>query len=1192
MKTSITQSKSEILRSETEKLLTISDKNLKQLRSIFQNAPAAIAIFNGSEHRFIMANLKYQIQNNRLENDLLGKTYHEVFPELNGTGAYELLNKVFQTGETFVGSEYSAIINSQNNGIPQLCYFNFSLEALKNESDEIYGVMIMVLDITEQVLSRKKIEENELEIRNIKEHLELSIKAGKIGVWNWDVEKNILNWNDEQKEMYGIENLEELNNLEQFQSFVIPEDWERIILNIQGENIKLNQEYDFRIKRKNDGEIRWIKSKSKVLLDEIGKIKFISGVNIDITEQEKARNKIEESKTYYHTLTDNTPVMIWMTRSDGYCTYLNKQWYNYTAQTKETGLGYGWLSAVHPDDLIYAEINFNNATQEQTSFTFDYRLKNKEGEYRWHKDSGYPQFDKQGNFEGLIGSVTDIHESVVNKKKIEESEQRFQAAVAAVQGVIWTNNAKGEMEGEQMGWGALSGQNYDEYQGYGWANVVHPDDVQGTITAWNEAVLACKHFVYEHRVKLKNEKWGHFSVKAIPILNEDGTIREWVGVHTDITEQKNVLQKIEETEYKYHNLIYTSPYMIAILKGKDMIVEIANNSFIETWGKGNDVIGKSFYDVLPEVVDQGFDELLLNVFESGESYNAYETPITLLSNGNQKLMYFNFTYQPHRNLNDKIIGVGVLANDVTTQVQDKMKIIESEERFRLLADNLPLSVFVVEPNNESSVTYLNKHWLEYTKQTFEEAIGTGWNDIVHPDDTQLIMDVFVYAFANRIPYSTPNIRIKRHDGVYRWFTFHGNPRFLNNGEFVGMIGAGFDITDQKLFELELIEEKTKAENAVQAKQQFLSNMSHEIRTPMNAIVGFTNVILKTELNDSQKQYLNAIKVSGDALVILINDILDLAKVDSGKMTFDKITFNLVECIHKITLLFKIKLKEKNLKFNLNLDDNIPIQIIGDPMRLRQIILNLLSNAIKFTDKGTISLDVTVLSHSKNIINIAFKISDTGIGIANENLESIFNNFEQAHADISTNYGGTGLGLAIVKKLVENQGGTIVTNSEIGKGSTFLFTLKFNTNNLENTVPKNTARKDIICQSDMELKNIKILVAEDVVLNQLLMKVVLGNFNFEVDIADNGKIAIEKIKTKQYDLVLMDLHMPEMNGFEATKHIREEMKSQIPIVALTADVTQVDIDKCLAIGMHDYISKPIDEALLYEKIVKVLNDNQK
>jgi len=377
------------------------------------------------------------------------------------------------------------------------------------------------------------------------------------------------------------------------------------------------------------------------------------------------------------------------------------------------------------------------------------------------------------------------------------------------------------------------------------------------------------------------------------------------------------------------------------------------------------------------------------------------------------------------------------------------------------------------------------------------------------------------------------------------------------------------------------EAKGIAENALQSKQQFLSNMSHEIRTPMNAILGFTKVLLKTDLSPKQKEYLDAIKISGDGLLVLINDILDLAKTDAGKMTFEQTPFKIEFSISTMHQVFDLKIKEKNLELIKEYDNKIPVVLIGDAVRLNQILLNLLSNAIKFTAKGKITVAVRLLNEGKEKATIEFAITDTGTGIPADKLESIFENFQQATSSTSRLFGGTGLGLAICKQLVEKQGGTISVKSKIDEGTTFSFTLSF----------QKTKIKFELANGEVELDNenkvIKVLLVEDVKLNQLLMKIILEDFKFKYDIADNGKIAIEKMQTETYDVILMDLQMPEMNGFEATEYIRNTLKSKIPIIALTADVTTVDVEKCKAVGMNDYVSKPLDERILYTKIIKLL-----
>src|SRR5690349_19306310 len=300
-----------------------------------------------------------------------------------------------------------------------------------------------------------------------------------------------------------------------------------------------------------------------------------------------------------------------------------------------------------------------------------------------------------------------------------------------------------------------------------------------------------------------------------------------------------------------------------------------------------------------------------------------------------------------------------------------------------------------------------------------------------------------------------------------------------------------------------------AEDAVKAKQQFLSNMSHEIRTPMNAIIGFTKVVLKTDLTAKQKEYLTAIKMSGDALIVLINDILDLAKVDAGKMSFEKTPFRMASSLSAMLHLFETKIQEKNLELVKVQDSKIPEVLVGDPVRLHQIILNLVSNAVKFTTKGKISVSSRLLKQNAESVTIEFAVTDTGIGIPANKIRKIFENFQQASSGTSRLYGGTGLGLAIVKKLVEAQQGSIRVKSKVGKGSTFSFQLNFLKTKAE------AEPETGLVELDTEIKNIKVLVVEDIALNQLLMKTLLDDFGFERNIAENGRIAIEKLQTKSY-----------------------------------------------------------------------------
>jgi len=495
------------------------------------------------------------------------------------------------------------------------------------------------------------------------------------------------------------------------------------------------------------------------------------------------------------------------------------------------------------------------------------------------------------------------------------------------------------------------------------------------------------------------------------------------------------------------------------------------------------------------------------------------------------------------------------------------------------------------------ITDMNEAFANITGRTRVDLTGTDFFDyFTEPEKARDIYEqVFDKGFVADYPLT---IRDHKNTDVL----FNGSIYKNEAGKIIGAVVVARDTTEQKRIGKELLEAKifaelalelaevakTKAENAtliaeeaVKAKQQFLSNMSHEIRTPMNAIIGFTKVLLKSTVTSKQQEYLNAIKLSGDSLIVLINDILDLAKVDSGKMTFEQTPFRMTSSISAMLHLFEAKVQEKNLKLIREYDRNIPDVLVGDPVRLHQIILNLVSNAVKFTTHGSITVSVRLVEQNEEKVIIEFAVKDTGIGISADKLDKIFDNFQQATSETSRLYGGTGLGLAIVKHLVEPQGGTITVKSNPGEGSVFSFTLGFQKTKAEIAIDADPANLD------HEVRNIRILVVEDIALNQLLMKTLLDDFGFERDIAANGKIAVEKLQAGQFDIILMDLQMPEMNGFEATDYIRNTLKMNIPIIALTADVTTVDLAKCKAVGMNDYISKPVDERLLYSKIISLV-----
>ena len=1118
------------------------------------------------EERFVVSN--------DIENDLMMKPWKE-----------EALERKFLSVISIPIKKFGKVIGNFTFYASEKNFFDQEEIALLEEatSDVAFALEIFAKEELRKT-AEKGVFESEKRYHTLTE-------VSPVGIFRTDASGSTTYVNKSWCEMSGLSQHEALGNgwldaVHLDDKITLFENWEKA---------KSNQEIsvsEYRFVHPN-GTVVWVIGQATPERNSKNKVVGYIGTTTDITERKQAEEKIKIANERFEMISSATNDAVFEVD------LLTGESWNNQAFLDLFGFGSSlpngqnnsiiWRSRIYPDDRERVVKNLEDCYAGNSNLWSDeFRFQKADGGYGIFYARGLISRDESGKAIRLNGAMIEITELKNIKDQLINSEDKYRSLVEQASDAIFINDVSGDLLEVNESACAMLGYTKEELFK---KNIT---DLYTNIELEKRPIMR-KELLNGERTSLeRNMMRKDKSLVAVEIsakMLADGRI---VAIVRDVTERKKVEEELKKTSKKMEAIIDAIP---------DLMVEVGLDGTIYNYhfhrkapllGQSDSIIGKKISEILPADASRLAYSAIREAAEKG-----FSTGRQYMLEIEKKQRWYELSIAPMKENEEQDTHFICLSRDIT-----KIKLIDdillkSEERYRGLVHNLDAAIVVHKP--DTSIIMSNTKASELLGLSVEQMLGKNVIDpqwrFFNEDNSVMLVENYplnqIITTKKSIKNSTLGVfRPLTNDTV--WLLVNGFPAIDNKNEITEIIISFIDITERKLMEIELLKSKEQAEAANKAKTDFLANMSHEIRTPLNGIIGFTHLLMKSNLEKNQLEYMSTVNESATTLMHLVNDVLDFSKIESGKLELHIEEIDIFKLTHQVIDLFKYQAHQKKIELSVNITPEVPKFILADSIRLKQVIVNLLSNAVKFTSFGQIQLVINeIVASEKNFTTLKFSVKDTGTGIKIQNNEKIFNSFVQEDNSINRKFGGTGLGLAISNQLLELMDSKLQLISKYGEGSDFFFEIKFRKpKNIKNKISevKNNSKDEIIIAFEI-LNNKKCLIVEDNKINMLLAKTLIKRIisNCTIIEAKDGNEAIELFKKEKPDFILMDIQMPNKNGYEATLEIRQLKDSKkIPIIALTAGIMIGDKEKCLESGMNDYLSKPIIQSELDKMLHKWLD----